>query len=211
MFKAIFIVISFTLYACGNNTTVSFINKSDQILDSAYFPHNKKSYALLLKKGEEKKIEIDISAIEPGQDGTLNVWIYRNKKILPASFSYDEFGMEHEPPGSRIYVFDKGYQNIDRALEKPTEFDLYLSNKSDYPIDSVKFGEKQIKASLYRYDNGGVTIKLLYNEVEKKPVITLFQNKNKYLITFEHDWDNWNYNQGSFYLYNKGIIQKTEK
>ena len=83
MFKAIFIVISFTLYACGNNTTVSFINKSDQILDSAYFPHNKKSYALLLKKGEEKKIEIDISAIEPGQDGTLNVWIYRNKKILP--------------------------------------------------------------------------------------------------------------------------------
>lgn len=210
MHKVLLIVSSFLLYACGNNTTVTFINKSDQILDSVFFPHSKKSYPLFLKKGEQKKIEIDISTIQPGQDGILGVWIYRNKKILPASFGYDEFGMENEPPGSSIYVFEKGYQNIDRPLKKPTEFDLYLSNKSGLPVDSVKFGEKQLKAALYPYNNGDVTIKLIYDEVEKKPEITLFQNNRKYVIAFEHDWDNWNYNQGMYYLLKEGAVRKTE-
>lgn len=194
------------IFSCAQkNTIVTICNRYTNIIDSIYFPHNSKSYSFFLKNGEEKKIEVDVSNLSPGQDGVLAAYIFRNSKKVIASFNYDEMGLEKEPPGSHIYLFENGYQNIDRNLVEPNEFYIYIDNKSEKQIDSITVWAKKI--SPFIDQKGGISIKVPYAKFKEKPELIIYQAGIKCLIKINHDWDNWNYNQ-TLYTFEKNHYKK---
>lgn len=198
-------------YSCGQlTTTVTIHNKSKDTIDSVYFPHNKKSHFLDIKNGEQKKFTIDISTLKAGQDGILEMYLYKNKKVFFASFNYDESGVDDEPTGSHVYLFDNGYQNIDKEPVTPAEFYLYLINKSDVLIDSIKFAGS-IQHFIYTAGTKKeITIKLPYITFSKNSRLNIFQNGMNYTILIDHDWDNWNNNQEIYYLNKNGMAEKSK-
>ena len=209
------ISILFLIVSCvSQKTSLTLHNKSQHVIDSVFFPYNNKTIILNIKPGDIQKFLVDISDVKSYQDGTIGLYIYRSdKKILGSYFSYDEIGLNSEPKGSNLYIFDNGVQGIDKNLVEPEELELYFSKQSEVHPDSVTTMFLSAPQKCYKnFRDSTIYIKLPYKEFKENPKLNIYLNKKKFTITIQHDWDIWgsNSNQEIYYLFKDGITKRDE-
>jgi hypothetical protein len=158
--------------------------------------------------GKTKTITIDMSKTNTNIEGINLLTIYKGGKDYSASWGLHDWG-QFATLEENFYVFDHGINRKNENIQKPTDFSLFIINKSGLAIDSLSTEDNSLKKIYDRKIH--LELLLNYSGFEKNPTVNVFQQSTKYTLYIKHDWDNWNLKQEIVYLYPHGELSPIEK
>ena len=207
MIKVLAFIVScfiITFYGCKDKKVeVTITNRSDSNIDSVLFPLTKSKW-INIPPGKSKKDFVDVSDVQSGHEGLLPLLIYQGSKKINWSWGFHDFGYFNEK--ERYYVFENGINTVDVPLRKPDTLTIIFINRTNNKIDS--FRANSLKS--YKFRQTYHELVFAFSEFQKDPNFMIYQNKIPIKASVDHDWNNWNSNQEFLYLYNNGIVSKTD-
>lgn len=178
-------------------------NYSDRSIDSIHIPITNDIQKNPVLPGAQRKIEVFIPESIKHKSG-LSISIFQNgvKKIV--SYGYCDPGFGCVQTDTVISVFNHGITTNNRILNEPTEFLLYLFDKTSKRIDSVTVGKGIL---IKEGDTNGKKFILNYALFKLNPVLNIYLHglDKSFQYKIKHDWNNWNSNEKIVGLFDKDI------
>ncbi len=120
----------------------------------------------------------------------LLLYVYQNGKRWSAQWGFCDFGqclLTNNP----IYFFKHGFSYTEKAPGMPKQFTIYIENKTNHNIDSVK--SKYPKGIQFISDLKSNPLKIIcnYSLIREGPILYLFSQKKYEIDLSYYDWENW--------------------
>jgi hypothetical protein len=179
----------FTACRGQSNTTVVFVNKSSDVIDSIK----------VLERGW-----IRIGPLAPGQQdscalinpsnsvdrGAYQVEAFLSGRKLVSMCGFYFYGSFSEVR-EKIYVFDNGISHSGKPLQKPKELKLYFDNRSDEKLDSL-VNDRQVIVRIDESSPRRIDVIMDYAKAEQSRQFKVVMNGRVHTVDLGfHDFSNW--------------------
>jgi hypothetical protein len=205
--KLFFLLFGISFFSCRGHDvdiiTLQITNRSHNLIDSIIIPY-KKIKIKNVEVGETETVKIDVSDYNSYDEGIIPVYIYQNQRKFTGQFGLHDWAVFAKKE-EHIYLFDKGINNKDEPLLKPTDFTLLIISKTLAGIDSVDLSPLVLRTK--KISKSFTDLTLDFNLFEKEPLIKIYQKRKLYIIKVDHDWNNWNDNADVIYVYDNRFSQ----
>lgn len=205
--KTIFPFFIVLFYSCNgqNTTTLTFVNKSQFVVDSIviFKPHRVTFEKLSI--GQEYSKSLDNIQINSNREGAFTFTVYTKRKTFTGTWGFHDFGILGSK-AEKFYIFDNGINSTEKGLEKPRDFTVYFYNASSKPIDSFVNVNNNIKR-VNELSPRSFEIVYDFDKIQKLNELSVIINGERKNSKIDQDFDNWNINQ-SFFHYENDSIKK---
>lgn len=211
--SVLFILISTVSCIGQEEVKITVNNFSSYKIDSIVIPKKREKGLdkLVFNKSIDKKqtdiLKIMLDKSNLWYEGSFWIVIYAKNKTWENSWGFHDMGYIIN---DTINVYDNGISKGKLQLKKPKELIIFFSNKDmTRKIDSI-VSPSIIKEKIQRSIVNGMEkqntedreIIFDFEKIKEKPEFEVWISGKKYKVIVEHNFDDWNNNQGFLYFKN---------
>ena len=188
----------------SNQTTLSFYNKSNHLIDSIVIEFDQKVTLVSLKTGSKTDFVIPNFDIKNKREEQLAFRVFKGNKIFVGFWGFHDYGQIAQKD-EKFFIYENGIGYNEKPLQKPIEFNLYFYNASEKRIDSI-YGINNTILKITEFSPRKFEVKYHYRKIGKNPDFLIKIDGKEYKKKLDsHDFENWNTTQAFLYFKNDSL------